>query len=248
MPELPEVEIMTRNLREWLGSGPVEVVSLDAKIASVAPFEVVKVWRRGKTCVVEGPDGGLLIHFRMTGKVTRDRRGRSVRAELVTPDEEVVYIDPRRFGTIEWVTDLVAPFAKLGPEPYPELRTADWWTARFARKRGPIKPALLDQSCVAGLGNIAACEILWRAQVDPRQPVPQVTRWDAIAAETHAFLHEVIALETGEEIAYINADPGARNPFQVYGRAGEPCPRSGRPIERIVQAGRGTYFVPEASG
>ncbi|MCP4809007.1 MAG: Fpg/Nei family DNA glycosylase [Proteobacteria bacterium] len=243
MPELPEVEIMTRNLRSWLGPGPVEVISHDAKIAEVPAFDIERVWRRGKTCIVEGLDGGLLLHFRMTGKVVRDHGGRRYRAELVTPDEEVVFIDPRRFGTIEWVADVQGALAGLGPEPYPEKRTGGWWRDRFARKRGPIKPALLDQKCVAGLGNIAASEILWRAGVDPRTKVPDVTRWDAIADETHGFLHEVIELEDSEEIAYINTDAGARNPFAVYGREGEPCPRTGRPIVRIVQAGRSTFFV-----
>ena len=241
MPELPEVEIMSRNLRKWLGSGPVQVVGLEPGLPT-AEMGPVTVERRGKTCLVRGDAGTLVLHFRMTGKVVL---GEHERARAVFRGERVVsFVDARRLGTLRLVEDV--DLSGLGPDAWPERRDGAWWRQRFARKRGPIKPALLDQRCVAGLGNIAASEICWRIGVDPRRGVPSLApeEWERLAEQAWAFLDEVIEAEDGDEILYLNADPGAQNPFSVYGREGEPCPASGRRIERLVQSGRSTYWVP----
>jgi len=240
MPELPEVEIMSRNLRKWLGASPVSVVSLEAGLPSVH-MGPVEVERRGKYCLIHGSPGTLVLHFRMTGKVVL---GRHERARAVFEGERAVsFVDTRRLGTLELVEDVVLP---LGPEPWPEKHDGAWWKERFRRKRGPLKPAWLDQKCVAGLGNIAASELCWRIGVDPRRPVPEITdaEWAHLAEQAWAFLDQVIEAEDSDEIQYLNADPGAKNPFSVYGREGERCPTSGLTIVRLVQSGRSTFWVP----
>lgn len=231
---------MSRNLRKWLGSGDIEVVALEEELPSVT-MALHGVERRGKYCLVHGSAGTLVLHFRMTGKVVLGRHPKA--RAYISGEREVSFVDARRLGTLELVEDVQL---ELGPEPWPERRDGRWWKECFKRKRGPIKPSLLDQKCVAGLGNIAASEILWRCRIDPRRVTPSIrdTEWALIAAETWGFLDEVIRAEDGDEILYINADRGAVNPFSVYGRAGSPCPSSGRPIQRFVQAGRSTFWVP----
>ncbi len=240
MPELPEVEIMCRNLRKWLGSGALEVISLEPGLPSVR-MQLEEVERRGKYCLIHGSEGTVVLHFRMTGKVVQGRHPRA--RALLVGQREVSFVDARRLGTLSWVED---PKLELGPEPWPARRDGAWWRRCLARKRGPIKPALLDQRCVAGLGNIAGSEICWRAGIDPRRGVPELTceEWDRLATAAWSFLDETIEAETSDEILYVNSDAGADNPFSVYGREGEPCPVSGEPIERFVQSGRSTFWVP----
>ena len=95
---------------------------------------------------------------------------------------------------------------------------------------------------MSGLGNIAASEILWRARIHPERSVAKLSRraWEAIARETPLFLQETIDAERAPEVSLV--EEGGDNPFSVYDRAGEPCPRCGRKIRRIVQAARSTYF------
>ena len=248
MPELPEVEVMTRNLRSWLGTGAVRLELLDARLLvgePPPPLQVQRVWRRAKYTVIEGAEQSWVLHFRMTGKVVLDSERPGVRARLHTQDRSLAFVDRRCLGQLFVARDLDDFFAerRLGPEPYPQPRPGSWWAQRFARKRGPIKPALLDQACVAGLGNIAASEILHRAGLDPRTPTPELSAedWERLASATHAFLHEVVAFESGEEILFLHGDAGADNPFAVYGREGEEV--DGGVVRRIVQAGRSSFFV-----
>jgi formamidopyrimidine-DNA glycosylase len=248
MPELPEVEVMTRNLRAWLGDGPVRLELLDPRLLVgelPGPLPLTRVWRRAKYTVLEGRDQAWVLHFRMTGKVVPDADRPGIRARLHGPERSLAFVDRRCLGQL-FVIDHVDAFFEarsLGPEPYPEPQEGSWWAQRFARKRGPIKPALLDQSCVAGLGNIAASEILHRAGLDPRTPTPELEPedWDRLARAAHRFLHDVVAWESGEEILFLHGDTGAANPFAVYGREGEEV--DGGVVRRIVQSGRSSFFV-----
>lgn len=255
MPELPEVEIMTRNLRTWLGEGPLRLEVVDPRLIKGAPPEtaeaVRRVWRRAKYCVVERERDAWVLHFRMTGKVVLPREGGKLRAVLSTSAQQVYFLDARCLGDLhvmprEALEGFLAS-KDLGPEPFPEAQSAAWWRARFQGLRGAIKPALMRQDRVAGLGNIAASEICFRAGVDPQTPVPQVRSWGKIAHAAWAFLHEVIAQESGPEIHYVN-EAGATNPFQVYGRAGQACPRCGKVLLRFLQSGRSTFACPGCQG
>ena len=106
--------------------------------------------------------------------------------------------------------------------------------------------ALLDQRRLAGLGNIHAAEALWRAKLSPLRPASSFTRaeWSRLATAIRAVIRFALRKEGGgDDIAYVE-EPGAPNPFRVYGRAGKPCPRCRSTIRSVPQAGRTTYFCP----
>ncbi|MFT5586938.1 MAG: formamidopyrimidine-DNA glycosylase, partial [Cognaticolwellia sp.] len=221
---------MTRNLRAWLGVGPLRLDLVDARLLrGVSPKDaqpVRRVWRRAKYCVIEREYDAWILHFRMTGKVVLERPGGKLRARLLTMGTPVHFLDARCLGELVVLPrgELEAHFQakQLGPEPFPEAQSGDWWAERLHGLRGAIKPALMRQDRVAGLGNIAASEICFRAGVDPRTLVPEIQSWDRIAAQAWTFLHDVVEQESGPEIYYVN-EAGSSNPFQVYGRAGEAC-------------------------
>jgi len=238
MPELPEVEIQCRTLRRWLVGRRVLLEDLDFGCGN-REMRVTGVRRRGKYLLIEGKETWVL-HLRMTGKVVPSRPEGRKRARFHTLQSGQAYDfeDARRLGTLAVVG--VFDDSHLGPEPWPEKRNASWWRDRLQGLRSPIKPALMRQDRVAGLGNIAASEILFRAGVDPRIRVPDVRRWKHIADAAHAFLGELIAEEAGEEILYVTQ--GGSNPFRVYQRA--QCPTCATAITRLVQSGRATFFCP----
>ncbi len=270
MPELPEVESVRRRLAPLLEGRRLERVQIDdARLTRpFAPDAVARelegervraVERRGKYLIVRFDSGrALLIHLRMTGSLRHAPAGTLPedphrRAVVRLADgSDVAYRDVRRFGT--WLLlepDEVEPYldARIGPEPLsPAFRARDL-AARLAGRRAPVKAAILDQRTVAGLGNIYADEALWRARVHPRTPAGGLG-----PAEVRA-LHRAIrrALELGiarqgatlRDYALPDGGSGSmQDDFNVYGRAGEPCPRCGTPIERIVVAGRGTWYCP----
>ncbi len=264
MPELPEVEIMTRALGRWTrGRRLSRLDVLDTalelpveRVDGVVGGAVGAAWRRAKYAVLELSGASLVLHFRMTGKLLQRAGGEpapaGARLSLILDDDTAVdFVDPRRLGTA-WLLDdeaLAARLSSLGPEPWPERHDGGWWRVRLSGLRGPVKPALLKQDRVAGIGNILACESLWRAGVDPRRRVPDLTDsdWDGLAVAIPDAIDHVLAVEeplhdAQGSIAYVNQ--GGPNPFSVYGRAGEPCPRCQSPIVRLTQAGRGTWWCP----
>lgn len=246
---------MTRNLRGWLGAGPLRLELVDPRLLRgpepSGEEAVTRVWRRAKYCVIERESDAWVLHFRMTGKVVLERPGGKLRARLLTPKASVVFLDARCLGELQVLPleDLDAYFGakSLGPEPFPERRSGAWWAQRLAGLRGAIKPALMRQERVAGLGNIAASEICFRAALDPRTPVDQVDAWECVAEQAWSFLHHVVAEESGPEIHYVN-EKGASNPFQVYGLEGQACPRCGGVIQRFLQSGRGTFACLSCQG
>ena len=251
MPELPEVEIMTRNVRAWTKGRRIarfELLDPNALVAGLPPapgVAVRAVWRRGKHLVWEAGEGAFVLHFRMTGKVVPGVR--AARARWHLDDGFVVsFVDPRRLGEVRYLQRgaLDAHFARLGPEPWPERRSGEFWRAQLGGLRGPLKPALLRQDRVAGVGNITAAEVLWRARLDPCAFAASVLlpEWERLAAGAHAYFDDSVAGEAGDEIHFVSE--GGRNPFSVYRREGEPCPRCGAPIARFAQAGRSTWWCP----
>lgn len=257
MPELPEVEIMTRNVRQWCaGRQLVRAEVLDPRLgialSDVEGQPIGPAWRRGKyLCLPIGEDV-LVLHFRMTGKAVIEAEGPRKYARLrlhLDAGPPLVMVDTRRLGRVwRMPAEAVERFFEavpLGPEPWPEVRSGVWWQARLAGLRGALKGSLMRQDRVAGLGNIAASEICFRAGIDPRTPTPALSEgdWAAVAEAVPAFVEHVLAEESGPEIAYINEGRNAPNPFLVYARAGEPCRRcAGGRVQRLVQAGRSTFW------
>lgn len=268
MPELPEVEHVARQLRETLpGRRIVDVetrweraiqgMTPDDLRAEVSERAIVDVGRRAKYLLLTLDDGRLLIiHRRMSGNLllwASDEPEPPYARVIFTLDDgrRLVYTDPRKFGRVALASPeaLPAVFARLGPEPLEDAFTPEALVARLAGHARPIKATLLDQSVIAGLGNIYADESLFRAGIHPLRPAASLTR--AEVARLHAGIRG--ALTTG--IAHGGTTFGRHRDIyneagvnlehvEVYRRAGLPCLRCGAPIERIVVAQRGTHFCP----
>ncbi len=270
MPELPEVETVRRRLAPVLEGATIVRAEIDdprltrpvePAIVSEALVgdRVASVERRGKYLLWRLASGRtLVIHLRMTGSFRHAGSGGlsddAHRRATLTLDTgaEVAYRDVRRFGTWELLdADHVRPYfaARLGPEPLAASFSAARLGALAVGRRLPVKGFLLDQKRLAGIGNIYADEALWRARIHPRRPAGELDPGEV------ARLHRAVraALRRGVELQgstlsdYVTPDGdkgGMQHEFHVYGRGGEPCDRCGTPIERIVVAGRGTWFCP----
>lgn len=253
MPELPEVEDAVRRVRAAAVGKTIRRVDVlhqalrrrmsPARQRSLRGASVRAVERRGKHQLFVLDDGRVLhAHFRMTGDWTVDRASdplpRFARATIAFDDDtRIVLDDPRALSTFD-LHPAGAPLdLGLGPEPGDSALTADVLLAAFAKKRGPIKPVLLDQRVVAGLGNIYAAEALWNARIAPTAPASALPR--KRVAALLAAIRRVIERATGAR--YTDSSVSR---LAVYDREGKPCRRCRTPIERIVQAGRSTYFCP----
>ena len=166
---------------------------------------------------------------------------------------EVTYNDPRRFGFMtlfDTAGEEAQPFLKsLGPEPDSNRFSGACLSEAFAGRRSPVKAGLLDQSVVAGLGNIYVCEALWRARISPKRLCASIpgARAERLAAAVRSVIAEAIEAGGSTLRDYAGAD-GAMGYFQhsfdVYGREGEACRRGCGPVIRIVQSGRSTFHCP----
>ncbi|WP_394820917.1 Fpg/Nei family DNA glycosylase [Pendulispora albinea] len=255
MPELPDVEMARRDLQRWLRGAEITAAqSTDRYIARGSPpgFKrslmgrtVKKVSRRGKWLRIELDDGAygrLFSHLGMTGSWTRvelgapTQRWERARFDLTHRGRtsSVRYIDSRRFGRLVLAREDIEEWTSLGPDPLVDGIDESALFASLARRRQAIKDVLMDQSILAGIGNILVTEALWLAKVDPRSPGDALTRDDvsAVAQGLRAALEQ----ELGERAR------GQPDVFSVYGHAGKPCPRCTTPFVRIVLGGRGTTF------
>ena len=207
---------------------------------------VTGVVRRGKHQIIELDDERAFhVHFRMAGDWhigrTDDPLPRFARATIDLADgTRVSLIDPRALSTVELHAAGASPLLGLGLEPSDPGLTARSLMAALARRRGPIKPVLLDQRIIAGIGNIYASEALWRAKISP-----EARAFGLTPGRTERLL-EAIRHVLGAAARLPGRYKEARESHRiaVYGRAGKPCRRCRTPIKRIVQAGRSTYFCP----
>lgn len=272
MPELPEVEIIARTLQTQVVGQQIEKVEIrwEGSIDRPAPREfaqrltnsrIVGVDRRAKFLVLQlEPAQYLLIHLRMTGQLlVNDRVSEDEQAPCQHPHTRVViyltsgkllcFVDQRKFGRMYLVDDPNEIIGDLGPEPLAEDFTADKLGAILKRHHRQLKPLLLDQQVLAGLGNIYVDESLWEACIHP------LMRSDALRVEQVQALHQSIRKVLTRSIGnrgttlrdYRDSDgePGENQSFlNVYGREGKPCPRCGHEIVRIKVAQRSTYFCP----
>ncbi len=253
MPELPEVETVVRTVAPYLIGR--RIVSARFTSRFVTPGDRAKlarqlvgrriesVARRGKFIVIALDRGGLAVHLGMTGKLLVSGVETAHTHGVFTLDDGVLlYDDPRQFGRIEWGH---ARVAKLGPEPL-EVGPAEF-SASLKKRKTRVKALLLNQSFIAGLGNIYVDEILFTSGI---HPLAQASRLSAArVAKMHQAMVETLRLaiaHRGSSISdYVDAD-GNRGDFQVlhrvYGREGEACVTCGGPIKKIVVAGRGTHY------
>ncbi|MGI5863099.1 MAG: bifunctional DNA-formamidopyrimidine glycosylase/DNA-(apurinic or apyrimidinic site) lyase [Myxococcales bacterium] len=264
MPELPEVEFAANRLRQWmLGRLVVRAKAEPTRLLRGMPpgrfaqalsgRRLEGVERRGKYLLLFfDQNAGLLAHLGMTGKLVRRPTGTAEpysHARFELDDGFTVHFrDPRKFGrlSIERADRLYSlpEIAALGPDALLEPPTAESLGRRLSRTARPVKVALMDQSVIAGLGNIHATEALFRAQIDPRLRADRLTeeqrhRLAQAIGETIAL---GLAANEEEEITYV--EEGAPNPFLVYGKAGEACPRCGHRLASMTQGGRTTHFCP----
>jgi formamidopyrimidine-DNA glycosylase len=260
MPELPEVEITRQNLASWSAGRRILEVQLFAGSPPGADSlllskgrEFGPIGRKGKLIVGALSGGlGLLVHLGMTGKLLRrtakEPEPPYPRASLLLDDaSRLFFSDPRRFGKIRAgpLPSLLQEFSRLGPDPLVDELDEEGLSRAISGSRSPVKVALMDQARLAGLGNIQAAEALFRAKIDPRRPANllKAAELSALLSGIKESIRETLEKESGPELSYVE-EPGAENPFLVYGRQGEPCPRCKTPISRLVQAGRSTFYCP----
>ncbi|MBN1954591.1 MAG: bifunctional DNA-formamidopyrimidine glycosylase/DNA-(apurinic or apyrimidinic site) lyase [Anaerolineae bacterium] len=267
MPELPEVETIARGLRGIAGRRITgAIVYWERTVTRPEAGEFVRrlrgqridgVTRRGKWLVFGFASGEhLLIHLRMSGRLTLEPAGsrpdKHARLHIVLDDgRQLCFSDPRKFGRAALVDDPSVVLGDLGPEPLGETFTAAWLAGRLAGRRARIKPLLLDQRFLAGLGNIYTDESLWRARIHPLRHAGTLSEAEVarLRRAIRDVLTEAIAQEgtTLDDQGYVgvNGRPGAfGGHIAVYGRAGEPCPRCQAEIVRLVVGGRGTHVCP----
>lgn len=255
MPELPEVETIVRGLApRLLGRRVVaaevtcaRVLRGDARL--VVGQTIREVRRHGKFIVFDfaGP-AAMCIHLGMTGKLLLDGVPGVHTHGVFTLDRGVLlYDDIRQFGRIECSVALSARLERLGPDPLSLDAAA--FSANLRRHRAMVKPLLLNQAFLRGMGNIYTDEALFRAGIHPRAIASGLNKlraarlWQAM----QEVLRESIAGGGSSISDYVDVD-GRKGAFQlqhrVYGREGQPCPSCGTPVRRMLVAQRGTHFCP----
>lgn len=256
MPELPEVETARRLIESVaLGKAIRRIVALHPSMrrslparsaARAAGRTVVRVERRAKHQLLHLDDESILhVHFRMSGDWKVLEAGDAVpahaRAIIELHDGALIaLIDPRALGSITHHRAGTLSLPPLGPEPLDPSFDANALRAGLAGRRGPIKPALLDQRVAGGIGNIYAVEALWIARVDPRASARMVSM--RRLARLADALRDVMLAAIEAPARHVSMTGAAEPRFHVYDREGERCARCGGRIRRIVQAGRSTYF------
>jgi formamidopyrimidine-DNA glycosylase len=264
MPELPEVQTVVTSLRPKAVGQVIRAVKVRrADVIDPPGTDLPKllkgrrigsVDRRGKRIIFtldDGIDSRFFIHLGMTGRLTvsspETPPPRHTHVEFRLDTGTLRFTDPRRFGGVWWLGPAGCADEGMGPEPL-GVRPAQLGK-RLARTARAVKNALLDQSVVAGLGNIYVDESLFAAAIHPRTPANALTEAQVarLNRSIKAVLRRAIKSRGSTLRDYVDAD-GQGGSFQnlhnVYDRAGKPCRRCKAPIERIVLGGRSTHFCP----
>ncbi len=273
MPELPEVETVRRGLQRLVVGRRIDGVevgrertvrrtSRQALIDGLTGTSLVAAGRRGKylLCPLDSGDG-LMVHLRMTGQLLLVESGsaRPLHTHVVLHlgDAELLFVDSRTFGEMvvydpDHVDIELPEVARLGLDPLVDNPDPDELWAVLRRRSMRIKPLLLDQHVIAGIGNIYADEILHAARLHPETPASSLRRRDAVAI--HEAMGRILndSIRAGgstlSDVGYVDM-MGEGGSYQdahlVYGRTGERCPTCGRGfIRRITSGGRSTHFCP----
>jgi formamidopyrimidine-DNA glycosylase len=271
MPELPEVETIVRDLNKSLpGKTISDVIVHD--VFGLRPTDpskgtgreaedfirrtkgqaVERIARRGKAVIMDLASGEfLVIQLMMTGQlVVEGQKDRHTRVTFIFSDgTRLLYNDQRRFGRLRVSGNLndIKYFSILGPEPFSKEFTADFMRRAFLKSGRPVKNLLLDHTFVAGIGNIYACEILFRSRVKPGRRARRISA--AETAAIHSAVREVLKeaiTHRGSSMRNYRDGSGNKGRFNerlaVYARQGLPCPCCGKPVKRMVQSGRSTFY------
>ena len=271
MPELPEVETVVRDLRaHGLEQAVIRAVAVywprtvsglspDGLARALAGRAIVGLSRRAKYIVVSLDSASrLIIHLRMTGKLrfaaSDEQPGKHDHVVITLTDgRRLFFNDTRKFGRIQLVGPGLDPLSGLGPEPLDDRFTPRVLRRQLGGKSRMIKPLLLDQTTVAGLGNIYADEALWQARIHPERHADTLTAPEI--RRLHAAIRDVLrqavdncgtTLGEGEANFYSVTGHRGRNAdaLKVFRRDGLPCPRCGTLLVRTVIGQRGTHFCP----
>jgi formamidopyrimidine-DNA glycosylase len=261
MPELPEVEVARRNLRRWISAATItRVVAprsnvVEGSARALVGRRIEAVERRGKMMRILTDDEKLRVfsHLGMTGRwLKRAIDDPTERWEKVRLDVEkrgrktsVRYVDPRMFGRFVTTKKDLDAWSLLGPDPLDDEIDPRAFHERIRKSRRSIKEVLMDQTVIAGVGNIQATDALFFARIAPHRSANEISEKEtrAILRAIAKSIQRTLALEEGPEITYVE-DAGAPNPFVIYGRGGSACPRCETELVRSVLGGRGTVHCP----
>lgn len=273
MPELPEVETIVRRLRDGTRKHPavpghtIQTVAItwDRIIAEPGPERFMQaladrtikdVRRRAKYIHFPLDEGHLVGHLRMSGDMRMERR--------LDPDDNPIPAEPydrvilsfksnwrlvfsniRKFGRMWYTDDLESIFGKLGPEPLADDFSAEDLYEMTPAHNRQIKPLLMDQQFIAGLGNIYTDESLFKAKIHPLRQSDSLSKTE-IQMLYHAIRHTLTEgiLKFGASLDWIYRGGEFQNYFKVYQREGQPCPVCGTNIKKITVGQRGTHLCP----
>jgi formamidopyrimidine-DNA glycosylase len=275
MPELPEVEAVARTLRPLVRGQRIRCLHVFHHIAVKPQFagnvsrmverrRIQRVFRRGKYLFLALDHGLVEMHFRFDGQLVwfsgakdllrranAEKNGVHVDLAFELGNGVLCFADQRHFGRVHvWESEEACPpLRKLGMDALAAEFTPTALHTLVTRSKRPLKEFLLDQTRIAGIGNIYSCEALWHAQLDPRRRANSLSRKES--AKLHKAIVSVLrrALECCVDPAPDFRDPnwwfqGLERILRAYQREGEPCRRCGRGIQRVEQAGRSTYYCP----
>lgn len=268
MPELPEVETVVQGIRPFIMNKTIKDIIIrnpnlrykmpDGFSDNIVGAKIHNVLRRAKYILLETDNNQVIVvHLGMSGSLiahtehSADYKKHDHVVFIMAGKEHLIYNDPRRFGLVlSMTTNEVEQhqfFKHLGPEPLTNQFHHEYLTEVLSSKKAPIKTALMDNSIVVGVGNIYACESLFRSGIVPTRPANTVSEIE-LERLTHA-IREVLqqAIDSGGSTLrdYVNSsgDSGYfQHSFSVYGREGEDCIRCGATVKRIKQAGRSTFY------
>lgn len=270
MPELPEVETVRRGVASQVLNVPIKKVDINySKIINNDPQKfkqkligqkIIGVDRRGKYLLFRFTNNLTMVsHLRMEGKYIIEKHDSPMEKHShvifeLQDGRDLRYNDSRKFGRMQLMRtgeELEYPgIKKLGPEPLSDGFTVDDFYQRLQKKKKMIKPALLDQTVVTGLGNIYVDEVLWMSKIHPETPSNHLTKDDVRELHDNIIKELKLAIDAqGTTVfSFKNAYSHAgqfQNQLHVYRKTGELCERCQTPIERLVVAQRGTHICPK---
>lgn len=263
MPELPEVETVVRSLQPeitgevitQIGTPWPKAIAAPDTISNALNQQIQSVTRRGKFIVINLDNGALIVHLRMTGRLYTHMPDETQQKYLTAivhfeSGKRLFFQDTRKFGRIFFTDNLATFFEHLGPEPLSSIFTSNWLSDHFSQRQRIVKPLLLDQSFIAGLGNIYVDEALFLAGIHPlslsnKIPSESIRK---LHSAMRSLLQNAIEAQGTTIINFQHGDNKSgsfQHQLQVYGRNGEPCRKCKTFITKMVVGQRGTHFCPK---